>query len=930
MIKSASMKASGIMAILSLALLFNSCSQQQEAPKLSAQYHKEQHEAFGPKKEHEEGIKEAMLWMSQMRVNPATGLLDINDVIKARRQAMHMRNNAANKQQTLGLKWESLGPDNVGGRTRALLIDKNNSNRLIAGSVTGGLFVSNDGALNWTEHPDNSKFLSTSISSIIQSSNGDVYVGTGETFVFTQQNTDGHIGGGIYKSVDNGVSFNLLSSTEPAPNNANSTWSYVSKLAADPYDPNKIYAASNGGLYYTLDGGSNWIAAQGIAPADAGRESRDVKVNSDGIVFAEINRKYYRSTDGATFTLISGTNGFPATNVNRIEFGVAPQDPNYVYAAICNSSNGLRGIYKSIDAGISWVPYSQENSSVFNPLGQQGSYNISFAVSPSNKNEVVIGGQLEMWKGGLDVGWDLVAYWIPETPNNPYYIHADMHFAVYDQNNPDILYVCSDGGISKSTNASQQFPTFTPRNKNYVTTQFYDIAASPSGEVMAGAQDNGTIYIDYLGNTIATGTDLRGGDGGYCVISRLEPNVIFSEVQYGAVSRSLNRGDGFGSVWDSYATSLGMGSEGSSQFIAPYDMWEEQVSVIDSIVVDSVTSIADTFRSVDNKGYMIFGANSRIMITPDALDAGGIYWYSRTVAGAVSAVSPTSDGDFYIGTTSGNLYIVTGLRTATYDRPTNTVTGITVRQLRSGSQWPGTTNARYISSIGVDPKNAAHIVVTFGGYGLPNNVFVSNDALASTPVFTSAQGDLPNMPVYSSVIDFYDPNNLIVGTDFGVWSSSNGGTNWIQEVDGGLYNTPIYSLKQRGLYNEDCYVLYVASYGRGMFRSTTLTEKNNSTCNLVSSILPTKPKAAVNTTVSLYPNPASNNLNVNLNLNKAGKVTVHIVDIMGREVYSQQFGNKSVGQSLLTADVSQLPSGTYIVAIETPTGVITRQFVVSK
>jgi hypothetical protein len=94
--------------------------------------------------------------------------------------------------------------------------------------------------------------------------------------------------------------------------------------------------------------------------------------------------------------------------------------------------------------------------------------------------------------------------------------------------------------------------------------------------------------------------------------------------------------------------------------------------------------------------------------------------------------------------------------------------------------------------------------------------------------------------------------------------------------------------------------------------------------------LPTKPKAAVNTTVSLYPNPASNNLNVDLSLNKAGKVTVHVVDIMGREVYSQQFGNKSVGKNLLTADISQLQAGVYVIAIETPTGVITRQFVVSK
>lgn len=928
MIKSASLQASGITAILSLALLFNSCSQQQETPKFTAQYIKDQYEGNAGEKEKEKGIKDAMKWMSQLRENPLTGTVDVNDVLRARKQAMQMRNNTASKRQGLNLKWESLGPDNQGGRTRAMLIDKNNSNHLIVGSVTGGLFVSNDGALNWTEHPDNNKFLSTSISSIIQAANGDVYVGTGETFVYTETNGNGHIGGGIYKSTDSGATFNLLPATEPVPNTISNTWSYISRVAADPYDPNKIYAATKTGLMYTTDGGTTWTAVSGISPTDNGKESRDVKVTTDGVVFAEINKKCYRSIDGTTYQLISGTNGFPATNIKRIEFGVTPQDPNYVYAAIANSGDGLRGIYRSIDAGITWTPYSQENSSVFNPLGEQGEYDIAFAVNPNNKNEVVIGGQLELWKGGLDVGWDLVAYWAPESPSNPYYIHADMHFAVYDKNNPNILYVCSDGGVHKSTNANQQFPTFTPRNKNYITTQFYDIASSRGGQVMGGAQDNGTMYINYKGNTVKTGQDVRGGDGGYCAISQLESNILFSEIQFGALSRSLNYGASFGSVWDDYARGLGMGSPGSSQFIAPFDLSEEQVVVIDSIVTRPDTSgIIDTFRSINNIGYLVFGANGRIMFTPDALEVGGIYWFSRTVSGTISAVTPTPEGNFYIGTSTGNLYYLTGLRTATYNRPTNVATGVTVTQIRSGNQWSTITSGRYISSVGVDPKNSAHIVVTFGGYGLAANIAVSNDALAASPVFTNAHGDLPNMPVYAAIIDFYNPNNLIAGTDFGVWSSSDAGISWVQETDG-LSNTPVYSVKQNGLYNEDCVVLYVAAYGRGLMRSTTLTTLNNAICNLVSGVESTKPNAV--NSISLYPNPVSNQLNIDLGLAKAGNVTLHVVDIMGREVHKQQFGNKSVGQNKLTTNVSHLQTGVYIVAIETAAGVITRQIVVSK
>ncbi len=928
MTKSTVLTVSGVLAILSLAVMFNSCSQQQETPKLSAQYYKDKFKDVKESEGHaEHGIKEVTKWLSEMRINPNTGTVDINDIYRARLQAMRMRNSSANKQTGLNLEWENLGPDNVGGRTRALMIDKNNTQHLIVGSVTGGLFVSTDGALSWTEHPENYKFISTSISSIVQAANGDIYVGTGETFVYTQPNGDGHIGGGVYKSTDGGNTFDLLPATEPAPNNAGNTWAYVSKIAADPFDGNKIYAATNGGLYYTLDGGDNWNAAQGIAPADNNKESRDVKISTNGVVIAEINKKCYRSINGLDFQLVSGSNGFPSTNVQRLEFAISPQDADYMYAAIANSSSGLRGIYRSIDGGVNWAPYSQENSSVFNPLGQQGDYNIAFAVNPSNKNEVVIGGQLECWKGGLDVGWDMVAYWIPETPTNPYYIHADMHFAVFDPTNPDILYVCSDGGVSKSTNASEQFPSFTPRNKNYITTQFYDMAANPSGEVMAGAQDNGTVYIDYKGNTTRSGLDVRGGDGGYCAISQLNRDIVFSEIQYGALSRSLNRGGSFGSMWDDYALTLGAGSPGFSQFIAPYDLWEERKTIVDSVVVDTVTMIADTFKSFKDVGYLVFGASGRIMITPDALEAGGVYWYSKNVGGAVSAVTPTPSGNFYVGTTSGNLYHVTGLRTATFNRQTNVSTGITVTQIRNGSQWSGSGGARYISSVGVDPQDEGHIVVTFGGYGLNSNIFTSNDALAGAPVFTSVQSDLPNMPVYSAIIDRYNPSNLIAGTDFGIWSSIDAGNTWTQELNG-IYNTPVYSVMQQPLYSNDCYVLYTATYGRGMFRSTTLTSQNNSTCSLVSGIEDKKPVTDVK--VNIYPNPASSELHVDFNLAQSGNVTLRIVDVTGRELLAKNYGSKSAGKVSLLTSVNTLPAGVYIVAIQTPTGLVTRQLVVSK
>lgn len=929
MIRTAMLPARGFMVLLSLAFVLHSCSQQPaETPTLSAELLKEQYkDTRRTDKRDEKGIKHATKWMNAMRVNPATGEVDMLDVLKARQQVLAMRTNSASKTGALNLEWESIGPDNVGGRSRGFYINPNNTQHLITGSVTGGLFVSRDGALNWTEHPSNDKFISTSISSIKRSQSGDIYVGTGETFVFTQQNTYGHIGGGVYKSTDGGETFDLLPFTTPGPNNINHPWAYVSEIATDPFDGNKVFAAARGGLFYTLDAGDTWQLVQGVTGADAGREARDVAVTSEGVYFAEINKKAYRSTDGLNFQLISGTNGFPSTNVLRIEFGVTPQDANYVYAAICNTNDGLRGIYRSVDAGINWEAYSQENSTVFNPLGQQGEYDLAFQVNPTNKDEVAIGGQLELWKGGKDLGWNMIAYWAPDVTTNPYYIHADMHGVHYDPTNSDIMYVISDGGVSKSTNANQQFPTFTTRNKNYVTTQFYHVASGRAGDVLGGTQDNGSIYINFKGNTVNTGDDVRGGDGGWAAVSQLEPNIMFAESQFGCLARSLNYGQSFGSIWDDFALQFRPcePTGGFSNFIASYDLYEESTTQIDSIVFNLETFENDIISSTVNKGLLAFGANGRLLFTPDALETGGVYWYAINISGVISTVNATPEGDFYVGTNNGNLYFVTGFNNAVYNRETNTVTGVTATLVRNS--WPGSGpgTSRYITSVGVDPNNSEHVLVTLGGYGLNINVFESFNAKSSTASFTSAQGDLPNMPVYAAIIDQYDPTNFILGTDFGIWSSNNNGINWSQEFES-IYNTPIYGMEQNALYDSACAVIYAATYGRGIFRTTTLTRNNNPSCNLKVGINEAKPITL--NKINLYPNPVRDQLYLDMYLAKSGNVTLRIIDIVGREIYSQNHGKHAAGDIKLTTDVSRLPAGVYVVAIETPLGLDTRQIVI--
>ncbi len=866
--------------------------------------------------EKKEGIKGAAKWLEKRLADPETGKIDYNEILRVRQLVAQKINSANTRAASLNLKWEQLGPDNVGGRTRAILIDRNNPSRMYAGSVSGGLFVSDNGGLSWYPHPSFEEFKThQSISSLAQASNGDIYAGTGEIYIYTEANTLGHLGEGIYKSSDNGQTFRLLPSTKPLPNSGVETWAYVSEVAVDPNNFLKVYAASYKGLMVSNDSGFSWTLAQGTPQFT----SREVLVGADGVVHAAVgnstglsssNEQYYRSDDGVSFQLVSGTNGFPETNTRRIEFAISPDDANYVYSLIVRYAQGdkLRGIYRSKDAGKNWEVYSPENSDVFNPLGTQGDYDACIAVVPGEKDKVWVGGQLQLYAGGNDVGWKLIAYWAPRSPSNPYYVHADMHEIVFHPTNSNIAFVGCDGGIFKSESARSENPAFTERNKGYITTQFYNISASPSGEMLGGAQDNGTSYIDFEGNTRLTADLVRGGDGGYTAFSKINPQAFFTEIQEGAIYRSSNAGESWSCWWDQFAKGLNNTDcrpEGGSEFIAPFILWEADDST--------------------EKAFFLFGGNARIYLSPGPLDFSNQpkFYRVNVPGGFVSAIEKTRQGIFYVGLGGGNIFRLDGVLTASY-ATNNIVTGITVTQIATSATWGG--GGRYVAGIAADHNDPGHIIVTLAHYGKTNYVYESTGADEAGTTFNLIQGDLPPMPVYSAVIDYYNNSNIIIGTDIGMWSTSNGGQNWFPEFDG-MNPAPVFTVLQEMLYDEGCRVLYAGTYGRGMFRTTTLLEANRGqSCNKVASAgLPENI-----TEFCLYPNPVVNQSILEISILEKNKVQVQVVDLFGRMVKTFDSGWMEPGRKQFEMDFTGVERGVYFVNVKAGNSLVTKQVFVTK
>ncbi len=501
---------------------------------------------------------------------------------------------AQQHRSTASTNMVELGPDNVGGRTRALLIDRNNPNRMYAGGVAGGLWISNDAGANWAQHSQLSTLENINISAICQAANGDVYFGTGEGhYAFYGWGGGGLTGGGVWKSADGGVTFARLAATVPAVNVNTGNWVAVNKMDADPFNPNRIYAATGRGLMATDDGGQSWFNPVEFNSIPQTGFCSDVDVSANGSVVAAVSNKPWISPNGNanTFTNMGPTgSGFPQ-GAGRAEFAFAPSDPNYIYVSVAKPPPAkLQGVYLSTDGGTSWITLALGGNPTFEPFASygQGDYDNALAVDPSDKGRIFLGG-VELWKWELVTSspiagqWSRAAFEAPDSPFNPYYVHADKHVILFHPNNANTIFVGSDGGVAKSFNKGA---TWVQANKGYGVTQAYKVTAdymAPSRNLaVSGNQDNGTQFIDGLGNTLMSSTEITGGDGATPVFSYINPNAIFSSSQLGNIFRSSNRGSSPSMFYNARID----GFSANATFVTAYALWE---SKNDPYSTDSIT-----------------------------------------------------------------------------------------------------------------------------------------------------------------------------------------------------------------------------------------------------------------------------------------------------------------------------------------------------
>ena len=518
-------------------------------------------------------------WLHNVKANQITKTIEPEHLQKAEAGLKMLESKVDNHQD---FSWIEKGPNNIGGRTRALIIDKDNNNVMWAGAVAGGIWRTETGGQYWekVEYSVSSGFTPKSVSTITQAADGKIYFGTGEAFSYfvgINQATPMIMGGGIFKQ--DGDTFTRLSATSPE----NSTNFYgVRRLVAHPTNANVLLAATLTGVYETTNGGETWLKA-----IDVQGDAWDVAFGIDGTAIACVARKTYRRAAGSSeFTVVSGDkneNKVPELG-GRFVVDFYVGDPNYVFISIADSLGQLEGIYRSTNNGVNWDQIGVGGSDEFKPFGdnKQGIYDHALkALTP----EIVLLGGIDMYLGQGAPGqsvfeWNKISYWSLEE-TNPLYVHADIHtFAFYGTSEMDLhLFIGTDGGIFKrSPNGNRALNTY------YNVTQFYRADINSNGHIIGGTQDNGTLLMKYdlPGSQQQYASKVLSGDGMDCVFSKLSPNVYVVEAQYGRMQKTNDGRANLQYFWSSFMQNTAHGWSGTAfewpetevSWLAPMAIWE--------------------------------------------------------------------------------------------------------------------------------------------------------------------------------------------------------------------------------------------------------------------------------------------------------------------------------------------------------------------
>jgi len=691
------------------------------------------------------------------------------------------------------LRARSIGPALMSGRIGDFAVNPANPAEWYVAVCSGNVWKTTNNGTTFEPIFDNYGSYSIGCLALDPNDPNVIWVGTGEN---NSQRSVSY-GDGVYVSRDAGKSFKHVGLKESE---------HIGMIAIDPRDSNVVYVAAQGplwrsggdrGLYKTTDGGKTWERILHISN-DTGINEIHLDPRDPDTMYASAYQRrrhvwtlinggpesgIHKSTDGGK-TWRELTSGIPGEDKGRIGMDISPANPDVLYAIVEAEGPG-RGVYRSDDKGERWTKRSGYMSS-----------------SPQYYNELVCHPHdvdtLFSLDTRLQKSTDGAASFSPVPDANR---HVDYHALWINPEHPNHWIIGCDGGVYQTWDGSET----SLYAANLPVTQFYRVAvdnSEPFYYVYGGTQDNNTQggpsrTTDRAGITNADWFITVGGDGFETVVDPENPDIVYSQWQYGGLVR-YDRASGetvdirpretpedppFVWNWDS---PLIISPHSHSRlyyggnFVFRSDDYGNNWERISG----------DMSRGIDRNQLEVMGVRQK----PDAVakdDSTSIYGNTVSIS-----ESPLVEDLLYVGTDDGLIHV-------TDDAGDN---------WRTIEAFPGIPHLTYVTWLCASQHNEDRVYACFDNHKMGDFTpyLLRSDDRGRT--WDPVVGDLPERgTVHVVAEDHEDEDILFVGTEFGAHFTVDGGEHW--HKIGGLPTIAVEDIELQRREND----VVMATFGRGFY-----------------------------------------------------------------------------------------------------------------
>jgi photosystem II stability/assembly factor-like uncharacterized protein len=702
-------------------------------------------------------------------------------------------NDTIKSSQVSGLKFRSIGPAFTSGRIADFAVNPHNHSEYYVAVASGNIWKTTNNGNTFEPIFDNYGAYSIGCLKMDPNNPNIIWTGTGEN---NHQRALGY-GDGVYKSMDGGKSWKNMGLKESRQ---------IGMIEIDPRNSNVVYVAAEGsvwgpggerGLYKSTDGGENWEKILEISE-HTGVNNVILHPTNPDIIFAtsEQRRRHvftkigggpesalYKSTDaGKTFKKLES--GIPGVDKGGMGIAISPVDPN-VWYVIIEAAMDKGGFFRSEDMGESWNKMSDHSSS--------GQYYNEIYCDPVDVNKVY--SMETVSKYTLDGGktWQSMG-------NNDR--HVDDHALWVDPDDTNHFIIGGDGGVYETFDGGKKYF----HKINLPVTQFYRVAVDntePFYWVYGGTQDNSSFggpsrNINSDGVSSCEWVTTLGGDGFWQAIEPTNPDIVYSEYQYGNIYRYDKK-------------------SGESINIKPRERkdektykwnWNTPFILSPHSPTRLYMAANKVFRSDDRgQSWKVISDDITAQIDRNTWPVMDRYWSIDAVQKDVSTSlygmavsldeSKVKENLLYVGTDDGLIQV-------TEDAGEN---------WRKISAFPGVPEHTYVSDILASRFDENVVFASFDNHKRDDfkpYVLKSSD---KGQTWVSIAGNLPeNGTVHSIQQDYINPDLLFVGTEFGIFFSNDGGQIWTQLKSG----IPTIAVKDIAIQEREG-DLVLATFGRGFY-----------------------------------------------------------------------------------------------------------------